>query len=454
MATLNNLFRKLLNVNTAVFRNMRIETSSDGVVTVYVEAKVNKRHANRCPVCGRKCPGYDQGSRSVRRWRALDMGGLLLFIETSQERIFCADHGVRYPAVPWAYEGSRFTRDFDRTAAWLACQLSRKAVAEYLRIDWETVGRCISRSRKDIEPDLKTRLDGLVHIGIDETSYRKGHRYLTVIVDHDRNRVVWLHDGHGKSVLEKFYEELTEEQRKSIKVVTGDGAKWITECVEKYTPDCVRCMDSFHVVEWANEALDDVRIKSWRDATAIVKALEEKLGKPGKGKPAKDDRNTARIIAARKKASEIKGSSFAVGKAPEHLTDKQRETLEGIRRGNSRYYRAYEMKETLRLILRCTDRDEADRKLKKWYWWASHSRIDSFKELAKKIKRNRDFILNTISYGLSNARIEATNNKIKLLIRRSYGFRNIDSMLNMIYLTCSDLKIPLPNRPEEEAIAV
>ena len=178
-----------------------------------------------------------------------------------------------------AYEGSRFTKDFDRTAAWLACQLSRKAVAEYMRIDWETVGRCISRARKDAEPDLKTRLDGLVHIGIDETSYRKGHRYLTVIVDHDRNRVVWLHDGHGKSLLEKFYEELTEEQRKSIKVVTGDGAKWITKCVEKYTPDCVRCMDSLHVVEWATAALDEVRIKAWRDTTAIVKALEYTLCK-------------------------------------------------------------------------------------------------------------------------------------------------------------------------------
>lgn len=454
MATVNTLCRKLLNVNTARFSNMRIETSPDGVVSVYVTAKVNRRHAGRCPVCGKKCPGYDQGMRQVRRWRALDIGGLRFYVETDQERICCSEHGVQYPAVPWAYENSRFTKDFDRTAAWLACQLSKKAVAEYLRIDWETVGRCISRARKDIEPDLKDRLNGLVHIGIDETSYRKGYRYLTVIVDHDRNRVVWLHDGHGKSVLEKFYEELTEEQRKSIKVVTGDGARWITECVEKYTPDCVRCMDSFHVVEWANAALDDVRVKAWRDASAIVKALEEKHGKPGKGKPAKDDRNTRKILDARKTASEIKGSSFAVGKAPENLTENQRNTLEKIRRGNARFYRAYEMKETLRLILRCTDRDEADMKLKEWYWWASHSRIESFKELAKKVKRNREFILNTISYGLSNARIEATNNKIKLLIRRSYGFRNTDSMLDMIYLTCSDLKIPLPNRPIEEAIAV
>ena len=85
---------------------------------------------------------------------------------------------------------------------------------------------------------------------------------------------------------------------------------------------------------------------------------------------------------------------------------------------------------------------------------ASHSRIDSFKDLAKKIKRNREFILNTIAYGLSNARIEATNNKIKLVVRRSYGFRNIDSLLNMIYLSCSGLKIPLPNRPILETIAV
>ena len=273
-------------------------------------------------------------------------------------------------------------------------------------------------------------------------------------MDHDRNRVVWLHGGHGKSVLAKFYEKLTDEQRKSIRVVTGDGARWITECVEEYTPDCVRCMDSFHVVEWANAALDEVRVKAWRDASAIVKALEEKFGKPGKGKPAKDDLDARRILDARKTASDIKGSSFAVGKAPENLTERQRETLESIRRGNSKFYRAYEMKEALRLILRCKDRDEADLKLAKWYWWASHSRIDSFRELARKIKRNREFILNTISFGLSNARIEATNNKIKLVIRRSYGFRNVDSMLDMIYLTCSDLKIPLPNRPFGEAIAV
>ena len=107
-----------------------------------------------------------------------------------------------------------------------------------MRIDWATVGRCISRVREDLEPNLDSRLNGLVNIGIDETSYKKGYKYITVIVNHDTNSVIWLHEGHGKSVLEMFYEKLSEKQRASIKVVTGDGARWITDCVNHYTPNC------------------------------------------------------------------------------------------------------------------------------------------------------------------------------------------------------------------------
>ncbi len=104
------------------------------------------------------------------------------------------------------------------------------------------------------------------------------------------------------------------------------------------------------------------------------------------------------------------------------------------------------MKETLRLLLKIKDTEEAEAALKRWLWWASHSRIDSFRELYCKIKRHREHILNTIRLGMSNARIEATNNKIKLIIRKAYGFRNIQNILDMVYLVCSDLRIPLPNR--------
>ena len=91
--------------------------------------------------------------------------------------------------------------------------------------------------------------------------------------------------------------------------------------------------------------------------------------------------------------------------------------------------------------------------LKRWLWWASHSRIKAFKELYQKIKRHREHILNTIRLGMSNARIEATNNKIKLIVRKAYGFRNIQNMLDMVYLVCSDLRVPLPNRKSKTALS-
>ena len=117
-----------------------------------------------------------------------------------------------------------------------------------------------------------------------------------------------------------------------------------------------------------------------------------------------------------------------------------------IAENNNRLYRACRMKEMLRLLLKIKDVDEAAAQLNRWLWRASHSRIPAFKELYRKIEHHKEHIPNAIRLGMSNARIEATNNKIKLIIRKAYGFRNIQNMLDMVYLVCSDLRIPLPNR--------
>jgi transposase len=319
-----------------------------------------------------------------------------------------------------------------------------------MRIDWETVGRCVNRTLNDIEPERSRRLDNLVNIGIDETSYRKGHKYITVIVNHDTNTVVWAAQGHGRSVLTQFYKQLTPEQLSSIRVVTGDGAKWITECVNEFTPECERCVDPFHVVQWAMEALDEVRREVWREAYAEFMHLSKEHPRK-KGRPRAEDPVTAMLNAAKSRADEIKNSAYALGMAPEHLTEKQKNRITMIAENNNRLYRAYRMKEMLRLILKIKDTDEADTALKRWLWWASHSRIGAFKELYLKIKRHKDHILNSIRLGMSNARIEAINNKIKLVVRKAYGFRNIQNMLDMVYLVCSDLRIPLPNRKSRSA---
>ena len=450
MVSANTLCKKLLNVKTAVVEGCDFYPDQDGVNHIRIHARPNEWHKDDCPICHKRCKRYDRKNSQPRIWRGLDWGGVLVEVSYDTHRIECPVHGVLVADVPWAYPGSGFTRDFDLTVGWLATYLPRSAVSEYMRIDWETVGRCVHRTLNDIEPERSKRLDGLVNIGIDETSYRKGHKYITVIVNHDTNTVVWAAQGHGKSVLEQFYRQLTPSQLSSIKVVTGDGAKWITECVNAFTPECERCVDPFHVVEWAMEALDEVRREVWREAhneaVEIAKAHPRK-----KGRPKADDTENTIINAAKAKADQIKSSAYALGKAPEHLTENQQAKVAMIAENNSRLYRAYRMKETLRLLLKIKDVDEAQAELKCWLWWASHSRIAAFRNLYLKIKRHKEHILNAIRLGMSNARIEATNNKIKLIIRKAYGFRNIQNMLDMVYLVCSNLRVPLPNRKPKAA---
>ena len=419
MASANTLCKKLLNVKNIVVESHDFYSDKDGVVHLRIKARPSAWHRDDCPFCGRRCPGYDRPVKNRKVWRGLDFGGILVEIEADTHRIHCPEHGVVTAAVPWAYPGSSFTRDFDLTVTWLAEYLSRSAVANCMRIDWQTVGSYISRSLHDPEPERAKRLDGLVNIGIDETSYRKGHKYITVVVNHNTNTVVW--------------------------VGNGDGARWITECVNKFTPDCERCVDPFHVIEWAMEALDAVRKERWH--AAHEKAMKLVNDHPQKrGKPRADDRNAAMVHDARKAASEIKGAVYSLGKVPEHLTENQKIRLNIIQANDPQLFRAYRLKESLRLLLKSTDVDQAEEDLKHWLFWASHSRIPAFKELYKKIRRHKGHILNTIRLGLSNARIEATNNKIKLIIRKTYGFRNIQNMMDMV---CSNIRVPLPNRKPE-----
>ena len=148
------------------------------------------------------------------------------------------------------------------------------------------------------------------------------------------------------------------------------------------------------------------------------------------------------------KAEDIKKSVYTLGKAPEHLTENQRLKLEFISNTDKRLFRGYTLKEQLRLALKIKDKAEVEKELQRFFWRATHSRISVFKELAYKIRRHEGNILNTIETQLSNARVESINNKIKLFIRKAYGFRNIQNMIDMIMLGCSKIFIPLPNRGE------
>ena len=447
MISTSTLCKSILNVKDIVVENTELFVDAQGVKHLRIYARPKKSQQFRCPFCGRRCAGYDH-MNTHREWRSLDFAGIIVTICAYSPRICCPEHGIVTADVPWAFHHSYFTKSFEYTAAWMTEQTSKSAVSQYMRVTWDTVGRIISRVRNKIEPDPHRRLDHLEQIGIDETSYRKGHRYITVVVNHANNNVVWVHKGFGKTVLTEFMKSLTQEQRESIKVVTGDGARWITECVHQYLPNCTRCIDSFHVVSWAMEALDTVRRQSWR--TALKEVFNEYgTHKRHHGRPRKAEQQTAEA-KARENAKVIKGAAYVLGKSPEHLTETQTEKLEIIQLSDNKLYRAYQLKEKLRLLLKMTDVEKAEIELHDWVMWARRCRIPEFVELQRKIMRHKDQILNTIRMRISNARVESINNKIKLIIRRSFGFRNIENMMDLILLICSDLKIQLPNRPQEQ----
>ena len=200
------------------------------------------------------------------------------------------------------------------------------------------------------------------------------------------------------------------------------------------------------------EALDEIRRD--RGRAAYEKAKQLAAENPQKrGRPKTADKAAEKVKKAREQASAPKQSAYFLGKAPENLTENRRIRLDMIRAGDPKLYRAYCLKESLRLLLKSTDVRQAEADLKHWLWKASHSRIPAFHDLYKKIRRHKEHILNTIRLGLSNARIEAANNKIKLIIRKAYGFRNIQNMMDMVYLVCSKIQALLPNRKSKPAKA-
>jgi len=211
----------------------------------------------RCPECGQICKKYDR-LKDVKRWRSLDLSKNKFFIECMNPRCICPEHGVLKCFIPWAFKDSDYTRAFELQVAYAAAKMPTNLVSKMYRIKWGSVGSCVRRVQNAvIIPGMLFR--GLKRIAIDETSYQKGHKYITVVQNLDTNEIIWAHDGHGDEVLKLFFETLTEEQRAGIEFVSADGARWITRQALKYCPNAKRCVDPFHVVGWATEALDTVR---------------------------------------------------------------------------------------------------------------------------------------------------------------------------------------------------
>ena len=442
---MNRILRCALDLAHTAIEYVRIDGGR-----VVVGVRPWRRYGLRCPVCGRRCDCYDRAP-APRRWRAMDLARSMCYLEYATMRVRCPEHGVRVESVPWARHRSRFTRDFEDWVACLAVRCTASAVTEIARIEWHTVGEVCARVYAELEAARgKGRFDGVRRIGIDETSYKKGHKYLTVVVDHDRGCLIWAHEGYGKDVLGLFLDELTREQRRAIEVVTADGARWIKTLVKRRCPNARWVMDPFHVVQWMNDALDEVRCGEWQAAKKAAREAMPRRGRPGR--PRKGEETPPEARALKEAADAVKGSRFALVKNPEDLTDAQRAKLEALKdRAGSRLFRAWELKEDLRAVLKAGSAGEAEALLEAWMRDAAYCRIKPVVDVEKKVRRRKADIVAAVELGIGNGRVEAINNKVKVTVRTGYGFRNTDNLIGLLMLRCSDCKPTLPGRSKKDA---
>jgi len=305
--------------------------------------------------------------------------------------------------------------------------MSRSAVVDLLRIAWRTVGSIVTRVSADIEATVD-RLEGLRRIGIDEISYKRHHRYLTVVVDHDTGRLVWAAAGRDEATLGRFFDDLGPERAAALTHVSADMADWIARVVDRRAPNAIRCGDPFHIVAWALDALDVERRRAWNQA---------------KGRRHTDQ--AGRQNRSLGPSRELKRSRFALWKNPENLTRNQFDQLLWIAATDPRLWRAYRLKEALRQAFKI--KGEAGKEsLEEWINWARDSAMPSFVRLSERIERHRDAIHATFDSGLSNGLVESTNTKIRLLTRVAYGFHGPKPLIALAMLSLGAHPPTLPGR--------
>lgn len=407
------LFKRLLRLGRERVVGVELHDDDEGE-RVVIDLARPERRVMACPGCDyRTRAAYD---RTMRTWRHLDALRTRVLLRMEVRRIECPECGVIGEAVPFARPGSRFTRAFEDTAVWLARDAPKSVVARLMRVDWATVGRMLERVVTEHDGQGADRLDGLRLIGIDEVAYRKGRRYLTCVVCHETGALVWCGEGRSGATLARFFVALGPERCERIEAVSVDmGAAW-PPVLARFVPEAAICVDPFHVVKVAGQALDGVRRAEW-----------QRLRREDPGR-----------------ARWIKGTRFVLHRRPAELSTREQGQLDDLRRENAVLYDAWLMHDQLRAVFSLRDPVVAEELLGAWVVWAEDSGLAPFQKAAATIAKHFEGIIAAVRLGISNARLEAMNSTVRLMSHRARGFRRLDSLMALMRLVCGRVPVALP----------
>ena len=401
------MLRRILGIPQLIIDSFRLEGQE-----LVVSIRPSWRQP-RCGVCGRKGAQYERSP--LRRWRHLAFGRIVVWLEYAPRRVACRQCGVKVEQVPWAAHGVGFTFGLEEMVAYLTQVTDKSQVARIAGIAWASVSRICERVvDRRLDPD---RLNHLRRIGIDEFSYRKHHRYLTVVVDHDTSRVVWAGKGRSAVALEQFFAELGPGRAAQIEAVSIDMAGGYKKAVRAACPNAQIVYDRFHVQRLVSEAVDEVR------------------------------RATLRETRGTDEGKALFGARHALRKRNWNLSPDDITKLSAIQRNNAGLYRARLLFESLAEILDRRQLNVVDRRLRDWLAWASRSRLKPMVKAARTIREHYDGILAYVRGRITNAVVEGKNTRPRMIARRGYGYHSASALIAMAYLCCGGIQLdpPLPS---------
>lgn len=397
------LYKQILGVQSP-WEVTEVELSVEaGEVTVHVEQEAGTQQ--RCPHCGSACSGYD---KRQRRWRHLDTCQFKTLLVAVVPRVNCPAHGVVTVAVPWAEPGSGFTALYEALVIdWLK-EASIQAVARRLSLSWNAIDGIMQRA---VKRGLRRRRTAPVtHLGVDETAFRKGHDYVTVVSD--GKQVLHVADERKTSSLAGYYATLTEEQKAGIVSVSMDMWPAYIKATQTHIPDAWSkiAFDKFHVAKYLGTAVDKVRKQEHK---ALMSEGWE----------------------------DLKGTKYDWLSNLKNLSRKRQREFKVLRESTLKTARAWAIKALAMRLWDFVSRTWAEKRWKQWLSWAMRCRLEPVRDVARIIKKHLWGIINAILLKVTNGGAESINSRIKMVKIRSRGFRNKTRYKNAIYFHLGGLDL-------------
>ena len=358
--------------------------SDSAIITI----KPDLRFTPHCSRCGSETPFTHTHTR--RNIRDLNLTDKTVWLKVFYRKVYCpVCERVRV-------EQQEFVEPYARVTKRLACYIHSlckmatiKEVAEHMGLDWKTVKNIDKAFLEEEFGD--TDYTGLRILAVDEMAIHKGHRYVTVVLDYETGRIVWIGKGRREDTLDSFFKKMPEEVRRGIRAIATDMWKPYLKAFRKWCPEAQIVYDFFHLVRDYSKIIDKIRNKEYQKADAGGRAV-------------------------------LKGTKYLLLKNWENLKEKEIVRLEQVLEVNKTLSIVYILKDYLKGIYKHRDRGQANKTLQEWCNLARESGIPDLKRFARKLERHSEQILNHCDYPIHSGRLEGTNNTLKVIKRKAYGF--------------------------------